>query len=606
MVDYKEITIGDYLWTRCKLLGKPYNSRRLNALPGDFALPLFQSALKSGLEYAKTCHEQECAAAASGDARWYHYGFLLVTYGVGMKNILGYISMDVAEQHRTLYVSGAADPHEHGHRGTFNPGQTQLVHHYEQALDPDDLSNQYKAIAHTGIPCAYINDPATAIDDIDRVLEGMEKFSCPGYIEVQRSMAKNIIKVPTDKLISYYHYWDKKETNYLIDEFGSYYADKIQDTVDIINKSTRPVIIIGNLVRKYDLKNYVQALAEKTGAVITSTQLGIGVFSDNDPLYAGVYGGKLSSTEEIREYVESSDCIMAIGISERETNSGLFTAQIDYNKLISINALSIHVNNWKLETANFWADQSIKLDTASLIEFKGFLKSLSSSNFLKHKGKVFKTYAESLADFCPPLAPEEYEEKELTIDLMINLLNNHFITPDMRLISDFGDCALIYNRLRMGQGITASSVDGHMNTGMGFLYASQPQGDEKHHRSLLLLGDGAANMNLSAFISLKVRGVKGSTIIILKDNCYKTLYMIDRGKSDPSAYTLPDINYENLNQVADFGDSFRCNNGKEFLEALQKAKENDERNTLIVAELSRDDCSPSLRGLTSLSSQRNK
>ena len=605
-MEYKEITVAEYLFTRCRLLGKPYNSNRINALPGDFALSLFHGALKAGMDYVSCANEQETAAAASGDARWYNYGFLLVTYGVGMKNIIGYISMDKTEDVRTLYISGAADPLEHGKSGVFNPGQKQLVHHYEESLKAGEHSSQYKAISQMGIPSAYIHDPDTAMEQIDRVLEGMEKFSGPGYLEVTRGVSKAIIKVPCNKLVSYDHYWDKSETKELISSFIMYNQDKIQHTVDIINKSKKPVLVIGSQVRRYGLKKLVQEIANKTGATVTSTQLGIGIFSDSDPQYAGVYAGGMSSTTEIKQAVEESDCIIAVGVTERETNSGLFTAKIDPKKLISINHLSIHVNGWKLETESFWDNYGFKTDTASYIEFISFLNALSSSKLLKLKDEKFPTFADYIMTSYPKLNENEYAQKSLTIDLMINILNNHFITPEMRLASDFGDCALMASKLRMGKGIAASSVDGHMNTGFGFLFGSQPQKNENSARSLLLLGDGAANMDLGGFLTLSARNIKGATIIILYDNCYKTLYLIDKDCPDPNVYSLPEVNYEYMSQVAGFGESFKCSTAGEFRQALDYACSNEETNTLIIAELNKNDCSPPLKSLTSSAGKRFK
>lgn len=597
-MEYQEVmTVAEYLWTRCRLLGAPYNSRRLNAVPGDFALPLLHAALTVGMDYVKCCNEQEAAAAASGDARWYHYGFVLVTYGVGMKNMIGYLSMDIAEKERTLYVSGAADLDEHGHRGVYNPGQIQLVHHYEQRLKPGEFSNQFKAIAQTGVPAAYIHDPEQAVEQIDMVLEGMEKFSCPGYLEITRQAASSLIKVPLNNVTSYEHYWQKKSVQECISNFKEFFLEKIQETAEIINESKKPIIIIGNAVRRYALKEYVQLIAEKIGAVITSTQLGIGIFSDNDPLYAGVYAGAMSYTEEIRQAVEESDCVLAIGISEREINSGRFTAKINPRNLISLNPYSIHVKNWRLETSSFWEQTAVVPDTASRIEFFGFLQGLSQVKLSQQASRHFPTFAEFLQKTYPILDKSSYTNNPLTIDLMINLLNNHFIKADMRLATDFGDCAMLATRLRKAQGISASSADGHMNTGFGFLFGAQPQKNEESIPTLMIAGDGAINMNLGGFITMKERGIRGATVIILDDKCYKTLYLLDKEIADPNVYNLTEVKYEYMSQVTGFGESFRCKTGGEFLAALERAANNQDSNTLIIAELSKDDCSPPLKGL---------
>jgi len=605
-MDYREMSVACYLWTRCRLLGKPYKSNRLNALPGDYSLPLFKGALEAGMDYARCSNEQEGAASASGDARWYHYGFLLVTYGVGMKNLIGYISMDISEQQRTLYVSGAADPSEHEHPAVFIPGKKQVIHHYIKTIKKGDVSEQFEAISGTGIPSAYICEPDRAMDEIDRVLETMEKFSLPGYLEITRGVSRTMIRVPADKVISYNHYWKKDETLNLISEFKEFFRDKINETAGIINRSKKPVVIVGNMVRKFELKAFVQIIAEKIATVIASSQLGIGIFSDNHPSYAGVYAGAMSSNSNIRRFVEESDCVLAVGVSERETNSGLFTAKIDPENLISLNPETIHVKNWKLETTSFWDKKGFKYDSdgATCIEFIGFLQGLAEAELSQKNIEKLPTFADFLKNCYPVLKKDEYEDMPLTVDMVINLLNNHFIEPDMRLASDFGDCAMIADRLRLAQGITVSSVDGHMNTGFGFLLGAQPQKNEKPLRSLMLIGDGAANMDLGGFLSLAMREVKGATVIILQDRCYKTLYLISRDFSDPSVFFLPDIRYEELNRVVNFGLTFRCSTVGELKNALERSVHNEESNNLIVVELSREDSSPSLKSLTASTTDR--
>ena len=66
----------------------------------------------------------------------------------------------------------------------------------------------------------------------------------------------------------------------------------------------------------------------KTGIPVAATIMGKSVFPESDPAYIGVYEGAMGR-ENVRDYVEASDCIMLLGAMMTDMNLGIYTAHID-------------------------------------------------------------------------------------------------------------------------------------------------------------------------------------------------------------------------------------------------------------------------------------
>jgi indolepyruvate decarboxylase len=107
--------------------------------------------------------------------------------------------------------------------------------------------------------------------------------------------------------------------------------------VDAINASERPVILAGVEIARYNLERALQSIADKANIPVVSTFLGKSAVSEKSPQFLGVYAG-IVGDDDIRRYVESSDCIILLGVLMTDVNMGANTAVLDPDKRIVLSA----------------------------------------------------------------------------------------------------------------------------------------------------------------------------------------------------------------------------------------------------------------------------
>jgi len=111
--------------------------------------------------------------------------------------------------------------------------------------------------------------------------------------------------------------------------------EALGETVGIINSSTKPVIMAGVEIHRYGLQNELLSLVEKLKIPVASTISSKSVISELHPLYLGLYEGAMGH-DFVKEYVESSDCLILLGALMTDIDLGGYTAKIDQGRSISI------------------------------------------------------------------------------------------------------------------------------------------------------------------------------------------------------------------------------------------------------------------------------
>src|SRR6202012_5066311 len=100
------------------------------------------------------------------------------------------------------------------------------------------------------------------------------------------------------------------------------------------NKAKQPVILADVEVHRFGLQEDLLKFVEKTGIPVAATILGKSVVAEQHPLYLGVYEGAMGR-DDVREYVEASDCVRMLGALMTDINLGAFPANLDPAKSIS-------------------------------------------------------------------------------------------------------------------------------------------------------------------------------------------------------------------------------------------------------------------------------
>src|SRR5580658_942234 len=163
--------IGEYLIERLRKLGV----RHVFGVPGDYVLGFYDLLQKSRLQIVNTCDEQGAGFAADAYARVRGLGVVCVTYCVGGLKVANTTAEAYAEKSPVVIISGAP--------GVSEQENNPLLHHKVREFD-----TQKKVFEQLTVASTVLDDPQTALQEIDRVLEAALRFKRPVYIELPRDL----------------------------------------------------------------------------------------------------------------------------------------------------------------------------------------------------------------------------------------------------------------------------------------------------------------------------------------------------------------------------------------------------------------------------------
>ena len=159
------ISIGNYLIERL------YNHgvRHVFGVPGDFILGFFNQLMESQIKVINTCDEQAAGFAADAYARINGLGVVCVTYCVGGLKVVNPTAEAFAEKSPLVIISGSP--------GIKERRKDPLLHHKVKNFD-----TQFKVFEEITVASVLINNPQTAAQEIDRILNAALSYKRPVYI----------------------------------------------------------------------------------------------------------------------------------------------------------------------------------------------------------------------------------------------------------------------------------------------------------------------------------------------------------------------------------------------------------------------------------------
>ena len=131
--------------------------RHVFGVPGDYVLNFYGELDRSPLRVINTCDEQGAGFAADAYARVGGLGVMCITYGVGGLKVVNTTAQAFAEKSPVVIISGAP--------GTQERGKNSLLHHKVR-----DFDTQFKVFEHLTVATTVLDNPETALREIDRVL----------------------------------------------------------------------------------------------------------------------------------------------------------------------------------------------------------------------------------------------------------------------------------------------------------------------------------------------------------------------------------------------------------------------------------------------------
>lgn len=308
-------TVIQYLLDRLKQLG----IRDIFGVPGDFAFPINNAICDNKeLRWIGCCNELNAAYAADSYARIKGMSALSTTFGVGELSALCGIAGSYAEYNLVFHIVGM--PKMQAQK------RHDIVHH---SLG-DGESSIFMEMAAPVVCASTMLTPENCVEEVERVIAAALENHRPVYIAIPHDYVNAEISsftAPKEMPV--------KSDPATLEEVVSTITGKLSN-------AKQACIMPGFLVDRFDLKDLTMAVINASGLPYVTMALDKSVLDETNPSYLGLYMGQLINPE-IREFVESCDCILAIGTIPSDISMGMFTAKLDKSRIINIMPSSVHI-----------------------------------------------------------------------------------------------------------------------------------------------------------------------------------------------------------------------------------------------------------------------
>lgn len=309
------LSIGSYLIQRLRDVGV----RDIFGIPGDFVLKFYGMLEDSPIRVVGTTNEACAGYAAEGYARINGVGAVCVTYCVGGLSLCNAVAGAYAEKSPVIIISGSPGMNER----IADP----LLHHRVK-----DFNTQREVFEKITVASASLEDELTAFREIDHCIDACLRYKRPVFLEIPRD---KVLACPSNAHSSVR--FSPKSDELALQE-------ALHETLAHLVGAAKPVIIAGIELHRFGLRNQVLQFAERNNIPICATLLGKSVISERHPLYLGVYEGAMGR-DEVRRYVEESDCVILLGAFMSDVNLGGFTARLDPAKCISATSEKLRIRH---------------------------------------------------------------------------------------------------------------------------------------------------------------------------------------------------------------------------------------------------------------------
>ena len=542
-------SVGEYLIAQ--LYG--HGVRHVFGVPGDYVLGFYDLLSRSKLRLVNTCDEQGAGFAADAYARVRGLGAVCVTYCVGGLKLANTTAEAFAEKSPVVVISGAPGMKER----EKNP----LLHHKVREFD-----TQRKVFEELTVAATVLSDPQTAFQEIDRVLHAALRYKRPVYVELPRDLV-SVPGIPHHKTPEIHERSDA----------GSLRA-ALAEAARMINGARRPVILADVEVHRFGLQDELLRLARQTNIPVAATVLGKSVIGEHHPFYLGVYEGAMGR-EEVRQYVESSDCVILLGAFMTDINLGIYTARLDP-------ARSISATSEKL---------SIRYHSYEEVRFKDFVRGLLRLPLRRRRlGKIPRP-----AQITPHSALRTpHSRRPLTVRRLFERLNA-FLSDRTVVVADVGDplfgAADLFIRKR------TEFLSPAYYTSMGFAVPASigAQLANPKLRPLVLVGDGAFQMT-GMELATVARNRLNPIVVLFNNRGYGT----ERHMQDGPYNDLWPWQYHRVPEVLGAGRGFVVETEADLDRALLEAARWTRSFCLLEVRLAPLDRSPALDRLAARLARR--
>lgn len=514
-------------------------------IPGDYVLNLY-SQFDKAFNVVNTIDEQGAGFAADAYARCRPggIGVVLATYGVGGLKLANAIACAYAEKSPVIFISGAP--------GLAEQKSGMQLHHMVGSF-----KTQHNVFKHLTKTTVVLDDPNAVGYKVESAIDAAKAYSMPAYIEIPRDIV--------DKQIRYDVFTQGNPDVVSSDEETLYEA--MHRSIEMIDASKKPVILAGVEVARFNFGKQLIKFAESHNIPVATTPLSKSVIDETHPLSLGVYCG-VGSKEKVRDYVESSDCVIKLGVFLTDMNLGFKLPRNPKSNEIFCTTNTIRV----------------KLSTYTGVTFPDFMTSLLDSRFDS------KSHPEVLREVTSEFIPEN---RQITSNRLFEKINS-ILDENMAIIADVGDSLFgstdltVHYRNQFLAPAYYTSMGFAVPAAVGVCCARQ------HLRPIVVVGDGAFQMT-GMEVSTLVKNGMNPIVIVLNNKGYLTERFLGH---DGQFNDVQMWQYHKIPDIIGGGKGYLVENEMDLEKAVAESLGNNEVSIINVI-LETKDATPALLRMTS-------
>jgi len=538
-------TVSRYLLQRLQEAG----IRHLFGVPGDYVLDFLDEVVASPIQWVGTCNELNAGYAADGYARLNGAGAAVVTYCVGGFCILNAVAGAYAERVPLIVISGAP-PARRREAGA-------LVHHLVS-----DYYLQLDVFKKVTIDAAILTNPVTAPDEIDRVICNAILHKLPVYLELPADMAHAPCRPPAPLSRSVTLHTDDESLR-----------SCLREAVERLNRAGNPIVLVGVETQRFGLGSSLLQFVEGLELPFATMLSSKSVLPELHPQFIGIYQGGWSR-EKVRQQIESSDCLLSLGVWKTDMDTGMFSDKLDSRRMIV--AGNGHVRIGDHDYPN--------------VQLGDFIRGLMTG---VHPRSYLSSHPAEPYHVRPPFLPEE--SKKLTAIRLYERLDA-FLDDRMILLAEPGDsfCAALEFHIEEAENFIVQAF--YTSIGYCTPAALGVSCVRPGKRPVVLSGDGAFQMTAQELSTL-IRQRCPAIILVLNNDGY----LVERVLHEDGPYNdIQMWNYADLPAALGGGThavGIRVTTEGELERALTTAAAEQDKLFLIELCLSKLDCSAGLKRL---------
>ena len=486
-------------------------------LPGGGAMHLDDS-LGHNPKLTPVCmlHEQPCSIAAEAYARISgNFGVCVVTSGPGATNTITGLAGAWLDSTPVIFISGQA-------KRADLVGNQKIRQFGIQEVNVVEL---VKSITKYAV---QIKEPEDILYELEKAT-AIAKEGKPGTVWLDIPLDIQASKIETETL----RHFSKKLSAYECKD------SDIKKTIELLNKSERPLILLGNGIRLAGAVEEMRELITKLNVPVMTTWNGVDLIEDDNPLFFGRPGAV--GQRHANFIQQNADFVLTIG-----TRLNLLSTGYDFESFLrNAKHVMVEIDENEMKKCSVHPYLAIHADAKSFLQ-----KMLSNADKIQSSERAdWWKYCREMKEKYPLFIKEQIPEGEgINTYSLVDSLTEKMTGNDIYQFTSSGtgaDIPMYSFRIKKGQrafltkGLASMGFD--LSACIGSCLASGGK------RTVCITGDGGFLMNVQELATLKYQNLPVKLFILCNEG-YGMIYNSQAGNfkrltgcTKESGLGMPDI-----------------------------------------------------------------